>query len=83
MAEDSVSQTTVPKVLGYSKQMVEDIVIENSLNYILTFDSRGVKTIADTLNCVAYDQYPPAGSVAYYGDNVTIKLKLPEKFKKE
>jgi beta-lactam-binding protein with PASTA domain len=83
MEADSVSATTnVPKVLGYTKQTVEDLIIENSLNYILTFDRKGVKTITDSLNCVAYDQDPPAGSIAYYGDNVRVKLKLPEKSKK-
>jgi hypothetical protein len=83
MKEDSVSQTTsVPDVSGYVKQSVEDLIIENSLNYILVFDRKGVRTITDSLNCVAYDQDPPAGSVALYGDNVKVKLKLPEKGKK-
>jgi beta-lactam-binding protein with PASTA domain len=81
---DSLSYATinVPDVKGLAKHAVEDLIIENSLNYILTFDRKGVKTITDSLNCVAYDQDPPAGSIAYYGDNVRVKLKLPEKSKK-
>jgi beta-lactam-binding protein with PASTA domain len=79
MTEDSVSVTTVPKVAGYTKQKVEDLIIENSLNYILIFDSKSVKTMTDSLNSIAYEQDPPAGSTALYGDNVRIKLKLPEK----
>jgi beta-lactam-binding protein with PASTA domain len=81
--EDSVSLTTiVPDVSGYAKQSIEDIIIENSLNYILVFDRKDVKTVTDSLNCVAYEQEPPAGSVAFYGDNVRVKLKLPAKGKK-
>jgi beta-lactam-binding protein with PASTA domain len=81
---DSLSFTTftVPDVKGLTMHSVEDVIIENSLNYILTFDRKGVKTITDSLNCVAYEQDPPAGSIAYYGDNVRIKLRLPEKTKK-
>jgi hypothetical protein len=83
MKEDSVSQTTsVPDVSGYAKQSVEDLIIENSLNYILVFDRKGIRTVTDSLNCVAYDQDPPAGSVAFYGDNVKVNLKLPGKDKK-
>jgi beta-lactam-binding protein with PASTA domain len=73
---------TVPNVTGYTKQAVEDIIIENSLNYILYFDKKGVKTITDSLNCVAYKQDPPAGAAAHYGNNVKVWLKLPEKSKK-
>jgi beta-lactam-binding protein with PASTA domain len=72
----------VPDVKGLAKQAVEDLIIENSLNYIFTFDRKGVKTITDSLNCVAYYQEPPAGSNAWYGDKVRVKLKLPEKSKK-
>jgi beta-lactam-binding protein with PASTA domain len=81
---DSLSYTTfiVPDVKGLSKHSVENRIVENSLNYILVFDKKGVKTITDSLNCVAYDQDPPAGSIAYYGDNVRVKLKLPAKPKK-
>jgi beta-lactam-binding protein with PASTA domain len=83
MKEDSVSlKTSVPDVSGYAKQSAEDLIIENSLNYILVFDRKGVKTVTDSLNCVAYDQEPPAGSAAFYGDYVRVKLKLPEKGKK-
>jgi hypothetical protein len=73
----------VPDVKGLAKQAVEDIIVENSLNYILTFDRKGVKTITDSLNCVAYEQDPPAGSTAWYGENVRVKLKLPEKKSKK
>jgi beta-lactam-binding protein with PASTA domain len=71
-----------PNVTGLAKQTVEDVIIENSLNYTLVFDRRGVKTITDSLNCVAYEQDPPAGTIVYYGDNVKVKLKLPEKSNK-
>jgi beta-lactam-binding protein with PASTA domain len=82
---DSLSYTSfnVPDVKGLTKQEVEDIIVENSLNYILSFDRKGVKTITDSLNCVAYEQDPPAGSIAWYGNNVRIKLKLPEKKSKK
>ncbi|MDR1886641.1 MAG: PASTA domain-containing protein [Prevotellaceae bacterium] len=81
---DSTSFSTfnVPDVTGLAKQAAEDVIIESSLNYILSFDGKGVKTITDSLNCVAYKQDPPAGSTAYYGDNVRVRLKLPEKSKK-
>jgi beta-lactam-binding protein with PASTA domain len=81
---DSLSYTTfnVPDVKGLATHEVEDIIVENSLNYILTFDRKGVKTITDSINCVAYEQDPPAGSNAWYGENVRVKLKLPEKSKK-
>lgn len=81
---DSLSFTpfNVPDVRGLTKHAVEDIIIENSLNYTLTFDRQGVATVTDSLNCVAYDQEPPAGSIAYYGDCVRVKLRLPEKAKK-
>lgn len=81
---DSVSTATfsVPDVTGLSRHAVEDAIIDNSLNYILTFDRKGVNTITDSLNCVAYEQDPPAGSGAYYGANVKVKLKLPVKNKK-
>jgi beta-lactam-binding protein with PASTA domain len=83
METDSVLVTTnVPKVLGYTKQKVEDIIIENSLNYILIFDRKSVKTITDSLNSVAYEQEPQASSIAYFGEPVKVKLKLPEKSKK-
>ncbi|MDR2027560.1 MAG: PASTA domain-containing protein [Prevotellaceae bacterium] len=83
MADDSIPAiTNVPDVSGLAKQAAEDLIIENSLNYILVFDRKGVKTVTDSLNCVAYGQEPPAGSIARYGDNVRIKLKLPEKGKK-
>jgi beta-lactam-binding protein with PASTA domain len=80
---DSVSTVTlsVPDVVGLTKQAVEDLIIDNSLNYILAFDRKGIKTVTDSLNCVAYEQDPPAGSVAYYGENIRIKLKLSEKKK--
>ncbi|MDR1583974.1 MAG: PASTA domain-containing protein [Prevotellaceae bacterium] len=78
---DSISHTTfnVPDVTGLKKQAVEDVIIENSLNYILIFDRKGVKTVTDSLNCVAYEQEPAAGSIAYYGNKVKVKLKLPPK----
>jgi beta-lactam-binding protein with PASTA domain len=76
------STFTVPDVKGLTMLSVEDVIVENSLNYILAFDRKGIKTIADSLDWVAYDQNPPAGSIAYYGDNVTVKLRLPEKAKK-
>jgi hypothetical protein len=81
---DSLNYTTftVPEVKGLTMHSVEDVIVENSLNYIFTFDRKGVKTITDSLNCVAYEQDPPAGSIAYYGDNVRVKLQLPGKSKK-
>jgi beta-lactam-binding protein with PASTA domain len=84
MGLDSLSHTSfnIPDVKGLAKQAVEDLLVENSLNYTLAFDRKGVKTITDSLDCVAYEQDPPAGSIAYYGDYVRIKLKLPEKSKK-
>jgi hypothetical protein len=78
----SYSTFTVPDVKGLTMHSVEDVIVENSLNYILTFDRKGIKTITDSLDCVAYEQSPPAGSIAYYGDNVRVKLRLPEKAKK-
>jgi beta-lactam-binding protein with PASTA domain len=81
LGQDSVSQVifSVPDVIGLARHAVEDAIIDNSLNYILTFDRKGVQTITDSLNCVAYEQDPPAGSIAYHGDNVRVKLKLPVK----
>jgi hypothetical protein len=81
---DSLNYSTfhVPDVKGLLMHSVEDVIVENSLNYTLTFDRKGVKTITDSLNCVAYEQDPPAGSLAYFGDNVRVKLRLPEKSKK-
>jgi beta-lactam-binding protein with PASTA domain len=72
------SSFNVPDVIGLTKQAVEDVIIENSLNYTLIFDRKGVTTVTDSLNCVAYEQYPPAGSTAYYGNRVQVKLKLPK-----
>jgi beta-lactam-binding protein with PASTA domain len=78
----SYSAFNVPDVKGLAKQAAEDIIIENSLNYVLIFDRKGVKTVTDSLNCVAYEQDPPAGSTAFYGDRVRVKLRLPEKSRK-
>ncbi|MDR1170527.1 MAG: PASTA domain-containing protein [Prevotellaceae bacterium] len=81
---DSLSLTTfsVPDVTGLAKQDAEDLIVEHSLNYVLVFDRKGIKTVTDSLNCVAYGQEPPAGSAASYGEKVTVKLKLPDKSKK-
>jgi beta-lactam-binding protein with PASTA domain len=85
LGTDSLSRTTfiVPDVKGLLKQAAEDVIVENSLNYVLEFDKKGIKTITDSLNSVAYEQNPPAGSHADYGEKVRIKLKLPEKSKKK
>jgi beta-lactam-binding protein with PASTA domain len=77
------STFTIPDVTGLQKQAVEDLIVENSLNYILSFEGKGLKTIVDTLNAEAYKQEPAAGSSSYYGNNVRVWLKLPDKPKKK
>ncbi|MDR3246176.1 MAG: PASTA domain-containing protein [Prevotellaceae bacterium] len=77
---DSASYSiSIPNVVGLKRQMAEDVIIENSLNYILSFEGKGIRTITDSLNCVVSKQEPPAGSKSYFGNNVRIWLKLPEK----
>jgi beta-lactam-binding protein with PASTA domain len=73
----------VPNVVGQTKQAAEDIIVENSLNYILSFEGKGIKTIVDSLDAVAYKQEPVAGSSSNYGNNVKIWLRLPDKSKKK
>jgi beta-lactam-binding protein with PASTA domain len=77
---DSLSTVivSVPDVIGLNRHAVEDIIIDNSLNYELSFD-RKVKTLTDSLNSEAYEQYPPAESFAQCGETVSVKLRLPEK----
>jgi beta-lactam-binding protein with PASTA domain len=81
---DSASFTTftVPNVVGLTMHEVEDAIIDNSLNYILAFDRKGVNSITDSLNCTAYEQDPPAGSTAHYGNSVRVKLRLSKNIKK-
>jgi beta-lactam-binding protein with PASTA domain len=82
MDSTSLNTFTVPDVVGLTMYAVEDAIIDNSLNYVLTFDKKGVASITDNINCVAYEQDPPAGATAYYGDNVRVKLRLPKTTKK-
>jgi beta-lactam-binding protein with PASTA domain len=79
---DSISVLRVPNVAGLTKEIAEDVIIENSLNYTLVFETKGIQTVSDSLRCVAYKQDPPAGTATYYGHTVKIWLKLPNKSKK-
>ncbi|MDR1898053.1 MAG: PASTA domain-containing protein [Prevotellaceae bacterium] len=68
----------VPDLIGLPKQQAEDLIIENSQNYLLVFD-KGIKTVTDSLNSVVYKQEPASGSRSYYGNNVKIWLRLTKK----
>ncbi|MDR0581960.1 MAG: PASTA domain-containing protein [Prevotellaceae bacterium] len=72
---ESGQRTIIPSVTGLSAESAKDLLLDNSLNYVLRYDA-SVKNYADSLSARVYRQWPSASPVDIWNLGTAVELYL-------